>query len=115
MFTLEELIIIYHKVRFRKTIDELCLLVYLLMTTNLKMCDLLGWFNYNLNKRRKILHDPKILEEYELIKIPFPKKHQTYLLQWKKACRSWIGKENVTFEKLRRSCKKERIKLQFKT
>lgn len=114
MFTVEELNIIYDKVKFRKTVDELCLIVYLLMTTNLKMCDILGWFNYNMNKRRKILQDPSILEEYELVRILFPKKHQTYLLQWKKVCRSWIGKENATFERLRRSCKKERAKLYFK-
>lgn len=114
MFTLEELIIIYDRVRFRKTIDELCLIVYLLMTTNLKMRDLLGWFNYNLNKRRKFLQDPQVLEEYELVRILFPKKHQTYLLQWKRACRCWIGKEkNVTFERLRNSCKREKSKLAF--
>lgn len=83
------------------------------MTTNLKMRDILGWFNYNLNKRRKFLQDPKILEEYELVRILFPKKHQTYLLQWKKACRLWIGKENVTFERLRRSCERVKANLKF--
>lgn len=111
MFTLNELQIIYDRARCRKTIDELCLIIYMLMTTTLKMQDLLGWFNRDRIKRRKYLQDLKILEEYELIRILFPKKHQTYLLQWKKACHSWIGKKNVTFEMLRRSCKYAKLEL----
>lgn len=109
MFTLTELKIIYNRARCRKTVDELCLIIYMLMTTNLKMRDLLGWFNRDIMKRRKTLQDLKILEEYELIRILFPKKHQTYLLQWKKACQSWIGKKDVTFELLRKSCKNAKI------
>lgn len=105
MFTLKELQVIYNRARCRKTVDELCLIIYMLMTTNLKMRDLLGWFNKDRLKRRQCLVDLKILEEYELIPILFPKKHQTYLLQWKKVCESWIGKKNVTFEMLRKACK----------
>lgn len=89
----------------RKTTSEVCLLVYMLMTTNLKIRDLLGWFNHNRSKRQRVLEDPQILEEYELSRVLFPKTHQTYLLQWKRACELWIGKRNVTFEMLRRSCK----------
>lgn len=101
---MRELKAIYWRARLRRTTSELCLLVYLLMTTELKMRDLLGWFNEDMARRRKCLRDLEILQEYELIRVLFPKKHQTYLLQWKKACGSWIGRRNVTFEKLRRSC-----------
>lgn len=111
LFTLKELQIIYERARCRKTVDEMCLLVYMMMTTTLKMCDLLGWFNRDRMKRRKCLQDLKILEEYELIRILFPKKHQTYLLQWKKACHLWIGRKDVTFEMLRRSCKQVKYNL----
>lgn len=105
MLTAEELKVIYDRVRLRKTTNELCLLVYLLMTTRLKVRDLLGWFNGDMAERRRFLRDTKMLEEYELVRVLFPKKHQTYLLQWKKVCQSWTGKENVTFEMLRKSCK----------
>lgn len=104
-FTAKELEIIYEKAQVRKTVSELCLLVYLLMTTRLKVHDLLGWFNRNRGRRRNYLQDPTILEEYELIPVLFPKKHQTYLLQWKKACQMWIGRRDVTFEMLRKACK----------
>lgn len=115
LFTLKELQLIYERARCRKTVDELCLIVYMMMTTSLKMRDLLGWFNRDRMKRRKCLRDLKVLEEYELIRILFPKKHQTYLLQWKKACQLWIGKKDVTFEMLRRSCKRAKTQSLFNT
>lgn len=107
--TLEELKIIYEHARVRKTMNELCLLIYMLMTTRLKMRDLLGWFNRDRVKRRNYLGDVKVLQEYELVRILFPKKHQTYLLQWKRACKAWIGKRNVTFEMLRKSCQQVQV------
>lgn len=108
MLTVKELRKIYLKVCFRTTVSELCLLVYMLMTTRLKMCDLLGWFNQDIGQRRKYLRDLNVLAEYELVPKLFTRKHQTYLLQWKKACESWIGKR-VTFELLRKSCEHARL------
>lgn len=104
MLSVQELQVIYRQAYARTRVSELCLLVYLLMTTRLKMCDLLGWFNRDIGKRRRYLEDLRVLQEYELVPVLFPKKHQTYLLQWKRACFRWIGKKNVTFEMLRRSC-----------
>lgn len=101
MLTREELQVIYNKVRFKTTVSELCLLIYLLMTTGLKMRDLLGWFNRDVSIRSKYLKDLKILQEYELVPTLFSRKHQTYLLQLKRACLMWIGRKNVTFEMLR--------------
>lgn len=106
----KELKQIYSKVRFRKTTDEMSMLVYLIMFTGLKVSDLLGWFNLNLVKRRNFLKSFNILEDYESAQILFTKKHKTYLLQWKKACKMWIGKENATFEWLRKCCKNAKLK-----
>lgn len=106
MLTPRELKTIYDRAHFRRKVNELCLLITLLMVTSLKMCDLLGWFNRNRNLRLRYLKDTKILEEYERVTILFPKKHQTYLFQWKKAAQRWIGKKSVTFELLRKSCKR---------
>lgn len=105
LFSTNELKIIYERVRFRKTTDELSMLIYVIMFTGLKVSDILGWFNNDLGKRRKVLKQLNILEEYESVVKLFTKKHQTYLLQWKKACESWIGRKlNATFEALRQSC-----------
>lgn len=105
-FSSKELKRIYDRVRFRKTTDETSMLVYVMMFTNLKMSDLLGWFNNDLGKRRKCLKNLNILEDYESRKMLFTKKHQTYLINWKRTCRIWTGKKNTTFEDLRRSCRK---------
>ena len=113
MLTLEELKTIYDHAYFRRKENELSLLITLLMSTPLKMCDLLGWFNHNRNRRLCFLRNTKILEEYERVVILFPKKHQTYLLQWKKTAKNWIGKKSVTFELLRKSCKIARKKGQW--
>lgn len=89
-----------------KLTDEMCMLVYLLMKTKLKVCDVLGWFNKNVRKRKEFLRKFNIsLEDYEYVPYLFPKTHQTYLLQWKTACLSWIGKYDVTFEMLKRTKK----------
>ena len=108
MVTSEELKIIYDHAYLRRKIDELCLLVTLIIVTRLKMRDLLGWFNRNRNQRIHYLQNMEILEEYERVAILFPKKHQTYLIQLKKATRNWIGK-TVTFEQIRKSSKKANI------
>lgn len=119
-FTPKELKIIHDKVQVLKSTDEMSMLIYLLLKTNLKVCDLLGWFNHNVPKRTLYLdtNDLHILEDYESIPTLFPKKHQTYLLQWKAACVKWIGKTHVTFEMIRKSKqplkKKEKISKKLK-
>ena len=109
-FSPKELKKIYDKVRFRRTTEEMSMLVYIIMFTNLKMVDLLGWFNNDIGKRRKCLKNLHILEDYEWCKRLFTKKHQTYLINWKKACKIWLGKKNITFEDFRQSCKEAKTK-----
>lgn len=103
-FSLTEMQILYNNAEKRKSTSEICMLVYLLLRTRLKISDLLGWFNHHLNERVSYLGKyPELLEDY--IKVPrlFPKKHQTYLLQFKKICRKWIRVENASFQMLQRS------------
>lgn len=109
-FSLKDLKIIYDKVRFRKTTEELSMLIYIMMFTNLKVSDLLGWFNEDLGKRRQYLKNLNILEDYESSRKLFTKKHQTYLINWKRAVELWIGKKNATFEAFRQSCKNAKLK-----
>lgn len=109
-FSPKDLKIIYDKVRFRKTTEELSMLIYIMMFTNLKVSDLLGWFNEDLGKRRQYLKKLHILEDYESSRKLFTKKHQTYLINWKKAVKLWIGKKNATFEAFRQSCKNAKLK-----
>lgn len=109
-FSLRDLKIIYDKVRFRKTTEELSMLVYIMMFTDLKVSDLLGWFNEDLGKRREYLKDLNILEDYESLRKLFTKKHQTYLIKWKRVVERWIGKKNATFEAFRLSCKNAKMK-----
>lgn len=81
-----------------------------MMFTDLKVSDILGWFNQDLGKRRKCLKDLNILEDYESLKKLFTKKHQTYLIGWKRVVESWIGKKNATFESFRHSCKNAKLR-----
>lgn len=80
------------------------------MFTDLKVSDLLGWFNKDSGKRKQYLKCLNILEDYESCNRLFTKKHQTYLIKWKRLCKQWIDKENVTFEILRKSCKRAKKK-----
>lgn len=109
-FTPRDLKTIYDKVRFRKTTEELSMLIYIMMFTNLKVSDILGWFNENLGKRREYLKNLNILEDYESSRKLFTKKHQTYLIKWKKLVEAWIGKRNATFESFRRSCQNAKMR-----
>lgn len=102
-FTKDDFKIIRKQISLRKSTDELCMLVYLLLETKLKIRDLLGWFNTDVGKRRAFLENHNLLlEEYETFPCFFPKTHQGYLLQWKMACLEWLGKGDVTFEMLKR-------------
>lgn len=80
------------------------------MFKDLKVSDILGWFNDDLGKRRECLKDLNILEDYESLRKLFTKKHQTYLINFKRVVKSWIGKKNATFEAFRQSCKKAKMK-----
>lgn len=87
-----------------KDTDELSLLLFLLLETNLKMSELLGWFNTDPPRRKEYLKDkPEWLAEYTSAPKLFPKTHQAYLNQWKALCFKWFGVHSATFEMLRRS------------
>ncbi len=102
-FTLEELQEIRKRVTEYKTTDEMSLLVYLLMETGLKVNNVLGWFNRDPGRRRAYLKtQPQYLEDYTNVPVLFPKTHHAYLIQWKRACKSWFGKDGCTFEMLKR-------------
>lgn len=102
-FTPDELQKIRQQVSKLKNTDEMSLLVYLLMETRLKVNDLLGWFNTDPGKRRDYLKTlPQYLEDYANVPLLFPKTHHAYLIQWKRACKSWLGREGCTFEMLKR-------------
>lgn len=107
LFTPDQLEEIRNKVSALKTTDELSMLVYLILSTDLKMKDLLGWFNKNPLKRREYLNNANLdlLEDYESVPLLFPKTHHAYLVQWKRACKDWIGVEGATFEMLKRKPK----------
>ena len=83
----------------------MAMLIYLLLETRLKIRDLLGWFNKDVTKRLE--YSKHLLPDYAKVPILFPKTHQAYLAQWKRACRSWIGVEGATFEMLKRIPKEE--------
>jgi hypothetical protein len=108
-FTDDEFKIIRKNVEIRKSTDELCMLIYLLLETKLKVSQALGWFNHNLGKRRKFLKDYRtiLLEDYKDVPRLFTKTRQAYLTQWKRLCLKWLGKKNVTFEMLKRTLAKQ--------
>ncbi|GIY77304.1 uncharacterized protein CDAR_422811 [Caerostris darwini] len=103
-FTTEQLEFISQKVSTLKNTDEMSLLVYLILKTKLKIKDLLGWFNTDLDKRRVYLqeHNTSLLEDYTSVPKLFPKTHHAYLLQWKQACKLWLNVEGASFEMLKR-------------
>jgi hypothetical protein len=102
-FTKEQLEIIFDKVQKRRETNELSMLVYLLLNTNLKMNELLGWFNRDQVKRKTYIKGREaLLIDYVLVPLLFPKTHHAYLIQWKRACRDWVGENNATFEMLKR-------------
>lgn len=101
--TADQMKTIRQRVSVRKNTDEMSLLIYLWIETRLTMRDLLGWFNNDPGKRRLYLNNrEELLEDFANVPKLFPKTHQTYLMQWKRSCRSWVGVEGATFEMLRR-------------
>lgn len=108
VFTPEQLQTIRSRVEKWKETDEMALLIYLLVETPLKVGDLLGWFNTNVEKRKEYLKDkPDLLGEFLSVPKLFPKTHQAYLKQWKRVCSQWFGIQEATFEMVRRANHKE--------
>ncbi|GBN19703.1 hypothetical protein AVEN_261786-1 [Araneus ventricosus] len=103
VFTHEQLETVRSRVEKWKDTDEMALLVFLLLETQLKVTDLLGWFNMDSEKRKEYLKDkPELLGEYLTAPVLFPKTHQAYLKQWKRVCNQWFGIREGTFEMVRR-------------
>lgn len=104
-FTSEQVNIILERMKILKETDELALLVFLLMETNLKLQQILGWFNTDPVRRKEYLKDGWLSSDYASAPKLFPKSHQAYLNQWKRICSQWFGIQEATFEMLKRSKK----------
>lgn len=104
-FNSEQMKIIREKINKRKDTDEMSLVIFLMMETELGIKQLLGWFNNNPEKRQTYLkeRDDGLMEEYAAVPKLFPKTHQAYLNQWKMKCYQWTGVPNATFEMIKRS------------
>ncbi|GFR29528.1 uncharacterized protein TNCT_229561 [Trichonephila clavata] len=98
-FTLEQIETIRSICQTSRETDEMCLLVWLLIETDLKPRHLLGWFNRNPDNRNDYLQGNIVLPGGVL----FTKRHHAYLSQFKRKCLKWIGTSNVSFEMLSRS------------
>lgn len=102
-FTKQQLNTILHFVECRKDREEMSLLVYLLLHTRLKVGEVLGWFNRDVDQRIEFLETLNIpLSDFMRVPILFTKTHQAYLNRWKKTCKTSFGVENATFEMLKR-------------
>lgn len=86
---------------------ELSMLVVLFVTAkDLKLKNLLGWFNEDTGRRKMYLSKhpevADVMNEYSNSKKLFSKTHQCYLTQWRKLCASMGIVEDATFEMMRR-------------
>ncbi|GFY53331.1 uncharacterized protein TNIN_222321 [Trichonephila inaurata madagascariensis] len=97
--TLEQIETIRSVCQTSRETNEMCLLLWLLIETNLKPRHLLGWFNQNQTSRNDYLQGKIVLPGGVL----FSKRHHAYLSQFKRKCHKWIGTSNVSFEMLSRS------------
>lgn len=106
VFSNDQMNTLRERVNQRKDTDEVCLLLFLLLETKLKMSELLGWFSKDSDRRKEYLKDkPELLSEYASAPKLFPKTHQAYLNRWKALCYHWFGVHSATFEMVRRSNK----------
>lgn len=95
--------IIHSRVDVWKETDEMALLVFLLLNSDLTIGDLLSWFNNNVKRRQAFLKQKTWYLNCEMAPKLFPRTHQAYLNQWKRVVRQWFGIPGATFEMLRRS------------
>ncbi|GBO33062.1 hypothetical protein AVEN_34101-1 [Araneus ventricosus] len=85
--------------RVKSETDELCLFILLLLETNLRPRELLGWFNRDPEQRKQYLKDKYFLPMGPL----FTKKHHAYLSRFKRTVEKWLRVKNASLEMLIRS------------
>lgn len=102
-FSKEQIQVIQKKIEVWKETDEMALLVFVFMNTNLKLQDVLTWFNNNVAKRLLYVNEKKWTGDFWYARNLFPKTHQAYLNQWRRVCKKWFGIQAATFEMLKRT------------